>query len=233
MTTSVKTKIQVVNHVLNSVGERALGSSANQIGTIVVDCIQQAIYDIATSGTWQEFRYVITGTWSADQATLDDTVYRINSVNWYSSPNGLPATSYDYARYAVEFVSLEEYLTYPLYPYTNSALAYPKYWTIIDHNIVRVNPYPNDATEKAKITFDVYKPVSMPISDSAGFGCSDFMLNLIQAKATSLFAMKYTGDPVATKMWDDEYEKLRRKMLVYSTGLPSGGYSMYKGRRGR
>lgn len=233
MTTSTKTRLELVNSVLNSLGERSIGASSTQIGNVVQDSIKEAILDVCSSGTWQELRELVTGTWSTDQCTLNDDVIRVAGVTWYTSPTGSPAASYDYARYSAKFVDLEEYLTFPLYPYTNSALAYPKYWTLIDHNVVRVNPYPNDATERAKVKFDVYRVLDYPGSDSSYFSCSDQFLNLVQTKATSLFALKYLSDRDAWNTWDAEYEKLKRKLLVYSTGLPSGGYNMYRGRRSR
>jgi hypothetical protein len=231
MPTSTRTKLQVVNSVLNSVGERALGTSGTQIGSIVVDCIREALFDLSTSASWNELRSFVGGTWSTDQCTLASNVVKIAGVYWYSSPTGLPESSYDYSRYPVQFVTLEEYLYFPLYPYTNSARNYPKYWTQVESNVVRVNPYPNDGTEQAKLTFDVYSFPPVPTNDSDTFTCSDFFVNLVQMKSTSLFSLKYLGDVQMHKLWDDEYEKLRRKQLVYQTGLPSGGYTMFRGRR--
>jgi hypothetical protein len=233
MPISTRTKLQVVNSILNSVGERGLGSSGTQIGSIVVDSIREAIFDVCTGASWNENRTFVTATWSSDQATLSDNVYKIGGVFWYSSPDGSPESNYDYARFAVQFTTLEEYLSYPLYPYTNSALAYPKYWTQVESNVVRVNPYPNDATERAKVTFDIYFYVAVPTQDTDYFGCSDQFLNLIQAKASSLFSLKYLADQNLYRSFDAEFEKLRRKQLVYQAGYPAGGYTMFKGRRGR
>lgn len=230
MATSTKTRLELINSILLSCGERPLSSSGGTLGSLVNDCIKESLIEVCTSATWNELRDTILGTFSGDRATLDDSVYEVQGVNWYSSPTGSPAATYDYPRYPIEFKTLDEYLRFPLVPYTGSTNR-PQYWTLQGSNIVRLNPYPNDATERNKITFDVYKLVSFPSSDTNYFSCSDQFLNLVQYKASSLFAMKFLSDIGVADSYNGQYENLRRKMLVRDNSLPSGGYSIFRGRR--
>jgi hypothetical protein len=223
MPTSTRTKLQVVNSVLNSVGERGLGASSTQIGSIVVDCIREAILDVSTGASWNELRDIIGGTWSTDVCTLSDNVYKISGVLYERTHSPTPAW------FPVHFCTLETYLMYPLTGYSTG--NYPQVWVQTGSNEIRVNPYPTSVVEKSYINVEVYKYPPVPVNDTDYFACSDQFLNLIQYKASSLFALKYLSDPSGYKAFDMEFEKLRRKQLVYATGLPSGGYTMYRGRR--
>lgn len=229
--TSTKTRLEVVNTILLSVGERPISASGSVQGQLVSDCIKQALIDTCTSGAWGELRDRILGTWSGDTATLDSSVYKIGGVFWYSSPTGSPGTSYDYNRYPIEFVTLDKYLKYPLTPYTNTSPNTPRFYTIEDVRTVRVNPYPNDSTERDKITFDVYKLVSYPATDANYFSCSDQLLTVVEHKAASLFALKFLGDPGMSREFAALAEIQRRRNLVNDNNLPSGGYYLHRGRR--
>jgi hypothetical protein len=223
MPTSTRTKLQLVNSVLNSVGERGLGASSTQIGSIVVDSIREAILDVSTGASWNELRELVGGTWSTDQLTVADNTYKISKVLYERTHAPTPAW------FPVTFKTLEEYLMYPLTGYDSG--NYPRIWTQVESNIVRVNPYPTSVVERSYINVEVYKYPSVPVNDTDYFACSDQFLNLIQYKAASLFALKYLSDPTGYRAFDMEFEKLRRKQLVYGTGLPSGGYTMYRGAR--
>jgi hypothetical protein len=229
--TSTKTRLEVANTVLLSVGERPISASGSVQGQLVSDCIKQALIDVCTSAAWGELRDSILGTWSGDTASLADTVYKIGGVFWYSSPTGSPGASYDYSRYPVEFVTLDKYLKFPLTPYTTSSQNTPRYYTLEDTRTVRVNPYPNDSTERNKITFDVYKLVAYPSTDSNYFTCSDQFLTVIEYKAASLFALKFLGDINLSRELAGLSEVQRRRNLVNDNNLPSGGYYLHRGRR--
>ena len=231
MPTSTKTRLELINSVLTSVGERPLTASSGTLGTLATDSVKEALIDVCTGNGWNELRDSIVGTWSGDTATLDPLVYRVQGVTWYSSPTGSALASYDYPRYALRFITLDEYLRYPLIPYTNSEPNQPKFYTIEGVNTIRVNPYPNDATERNKITFDVYKLVSYPVSDSSNFSCSDQLLNLVQYKASALLALKFLGDAALAENFEGLYEKFRRKIIIADSGYPTGGYNIFRGKR--
>lgn len=231
MPTSTKTRIELANSILLSCGERPLSSSGGTLGSLVNDCIKEALLEVCTSSSWNELRTNLLGTWSGDTATLDTEVYRVQGVNWYSSPTGSAAATYDYPIYPIEFVTLDEYLHYPLTPYTNSAQNRPRFWTMQGVNTIRVNPYPNDSTERDKVSFDVFKLVAFPNTDNNTFSCSDQLLNLVQYKASALFGLKFLSDMNQFQAFDAQYESLRRKMLVSDSALPSGGYTIFRGRR--
>jgi len=229
--TSTKTRLEVANTILLSVGERPISSSGGVQGQLVSDCIKQALTDVCTSAAWGELRDSILGTWAGDTATLDTDVYKIGGVFYYSSPTGAPGITYDYNRYAVEFCTLDKYLRFPLTPYTNTSQNRPRFYTLKDTRTVRVNPYPNDATERDKIHFDVYKMVTYPSTDSNYFSCSDQFLTVIEYKAASLFALKFLNDINTSREFAGLSEVQRRRNLVNDNSLPSGGYYLHRGSR--
>lgn len=232
MSTSTKTRLEVANSVLTTCGERPLTSSGGTIGTVVNDCIKDALQEVCTSNAWNELRATILGTWSGDRATLNDRVYRVQDVLWYSSPTGTAQPSYDYPYYGVQFITLNDFVSRTSTPYTNSQSNTPRYWTLESSNVVRVNPYPNDATERNKIRFVVFQTVDFPSTDSNYFNCSDRLLNIIQWCAAANYALKFLSDTNTYMTLTEKYEKLRRKLLVSDSALPTSGYTIFRGRRG-
>jgi hypothetical protein len=97
--------------------------------------------------------------------------------------------------------------------------------------VLRVNPYPNDTTERSKISVDAFSMIQYPTSDGSYFECSDQMLNAVELKAASFYALKFTGDAQLSSVFNNEYETARRKLLQANASTPTGGYNLFRSQR--
>ncbi len=231
------TKLDLVNRVLDSVGERRVtATSGDNRATIVEDCIQLALDEISTSASWTQLKNVQTpDSWSSDVATIDSTneVYSVKGVYWYSSPDGAAETNYDYSKYVVPFLTNEEFLRHQQWNYDSDAVLVPQMWTYVTDQTIKLSPYPTDATEQGKIFVEYYYIPSIPSTDNDSYTPSDRWMRMVELRASSLFALKFVGDYNLHQVFNVEYTQLKRNLSKRDVGLPSGGYSMYAGRRTR
>jgi len=233
MTTSSLSRLDVGNNILNSVGERSVTSLGGIIGNTVLSSIKEATLFVCNLAPWSELRSIINASnWSSDVATLPDTVYKVKNVYFYTSPTGLPATTYDYYDIPITFVDNERYRGLSKVPFIDNANS-PQYWTIESKNRVRVTPYPSNTLSKGKVKFEVYSQFSVPSSDTGYFSVSDLMVNLVQYKATELFCLKHTNDITLAQAFAATFEAFKRQNLLSDSGLPVTGYSMYRSRKRR
>lgn len=227
--TSNLTKIQVVNNALNSIGERSISSIGGILGNVVASSLQEAIYMVCTSVEWSELRSIVNAeSWAADSATMPSRTYRVREVYWYSSPTGSPEVAYDYNKEIIRFVSIQEYQTHLLTPYTGFSNK-PLSWSKLTDTTIKVNPYPNDATERSKVFFEIYRYPEVPTGDTDVFNVTDLLLNLIQYKMSELLAIKHLNDTEQAAVYGSLYNKLKQTLIVSQNGTPS--YNMYQGRR--
>ncbi len=231
MATSTLTKLDIANNVLNACGERAQTSTAGVLGNVLTSCLREAIWSVCGSADWNELRSVINASsWSADAATLPDTTYRIRNVFWYTSPDGQPETNYDYYHILVPYVDLEQYKTFTLVPFESNANS-PCRWTIETKNKVLVNPYPTNTVGQNKVFFEVFRYPELPSTDTSNFNVSDLLTNLIQYKASVLFAIKHLNDNNLAQIYMLEYDNLAKQNRISDSGQSTQGYNMYRSRR--
>lgn len=230
-------KLDLVNRVLDSVGEKRLTSIGTDArASIVEDCIQLALDEVATSANWAELRKFETpDSWSTDVATIDSTneVYSVQGVYWYSSSDGDAETNYDYARYPIPFVTYEEFVRKQQWNYDNDSQQVPQMWTYVTDQKIKLSPYPTDATEQGKILVEYYYIPSVPTNDGDNYAPPDRWMRLVEMKASSLLAVKLVNDANLSRVYALEYMQLKRNLTRRDLGLPSGGYSMYAGARTR
>jgi hypothetical protein len=233
MTTSTLSRLDVGNNILNSVGERSVTSLGGVLGSTVLASIREAALFVANSGHFSELRSIINAqSWSADVATLPDSVAKLKNVYWYTSPDGLPSSSYDYNDIPIQFVDNEQYRQINKVPFIDNANA-PVAYTIESKNRVRVTPYPNNTLSRSKVKFEVYSLITVPSSDTGYFSISDLLVNLVQYKATELFCIKHTNDLNLAQAFNSTYEMFRKHTMQSDSGLPVTGYSMYRSKRRR
>jgi hypothetical protein len=233
MTTSTLSRLDVGNNILNAAGERSVNSLGGILGNLVLSSIREAALTVSNAATWSELRSIINASsWSSDVATLPTTVYRVKNVFWYTSPNGLPATAYDYQDIVIPFVDNEQYRGILKVPFDDNANT-PQCWTIESKNVIRVTPYPNNSLARSKVKFEVYQLVSVPSNDTSYFTVSDLLVNLVQYKATELFVIKHTNDLNLAQVYASLYDSFKKQNLISDSGLPVTGYSMYRSKRRR
>jgi len=218
---TTRNKLEAFNTVLNSVGERSQSTTGGAVGSTVTDCIRAAIEIVCSQAAWSELRSIgNASSWSGQNANLSDYVSRITNV--YFTENNVSRI--------IPFVAVEEFRQWTSQSYTGSCT--PLMWTIITPTTVSVNPYPSNAVERAKIEFETINKIPLPSGDSNFFQCSDSLLELILLKAGELLAQRYLEDVNAATLLNNNYTILFKSMIVHQSGTPTGGYNLYRGRRG-
>ena len=224
------TKLDLVNRVLDSVGERRVTVTGQALTLIVEDCIQLALDETATSANWTDTKQeTVAATWSDELATLstDREVYRVRGVT-----TKYVSTSYPF-KIAARFVSNEEFDKLALSSFEGENSNLVRYWTQFRSGTVKVNPYPADADAQATVFFEYFIVPVVPATDAGVYGVPDRWMRMIELRASALFALKHQANEKLHTLYNREYMELKRKLLSNDTGLPSGGNNMYRGRRGR
>lgn len=224
------TKLDLVNRVLDSAGERRVTATTGALALIVEDCIQLAIDEIATSANWSCLQVKQAAeSWSEPVATLStDEVYRVRGVSTRND-----STSYPFDVTA-KFCSQEEFNQMVKYSWTGANTDLVRYWTYyVGDNTVRVNPYPADDDAKASVLFEFYTIPTVPSEDNGTYSPPDRWMRMVELRASAIFALKHLSNDKLHTIYNREYMELKRRLLANDTGLPSGGYSMYRGNRGR
>lgn len=228
-----RTLLSSINYALLSCGERNVINSNGNLPQLVIQCLRDAASEIATGNKLEDLRSRISASsWALDEATLPTSVNQVQGVYFYSSPTGLPSGAYDFPTYPVRYVSPEEYERRTLWNYSNTAQAIPFIWTKRTFNIVKVNPYPTDATERAKVIFDVYSIPQIPATDATNWTCNDIITDLIQLRAASMLANRHIQDPTLYQTLMSDYQMLMKKQRI-SQGSSPGGRTMYRNGRTR
>lgn len=228
-----RTLLQSINYALLSCGERNVINSQGNLAQLVIQCLRDSASEIATGNHIEDLRSrVAASSWTLDEATLPTAVNNIQGVYFYSSPTGVPAATYDFPTITVRYVSPEEYERRTLWNYSNTSQAIPFIWTKKTFNVAKVNPYPTDATERAKVLFDVYSIPQIPAADATNWTCSDIITDLIQLRAASMLANRHLQDPTLYQTLMSDYQMIMKKQRV-SQGQFPGGYTMYRGGRTR
>lgn len=221
------TKLEFVNRVLDSVGERRVTVTTGSLATLVLNCALVAIDEIATSANWTFLKQRLTpASWSTEQATVSSSTepYSIEGAYHYDS------THLFYS--PIQYVPPEEFGLLPLTSYIGGSYK-PTIYTITSNNVLSFSPYPNDATARAAIIVEYYKVPTVPASDGSNFTEPDRFVRLIELRTSALFALKHIADRELHQAFNAEYLQLKNHLTLRDVGQPSGGYSMYRGARSR
>jgi hypothetical protein len=214
MATSTSTLLEVINRVLTNANERTVTASTDPVGLQAKESIRMALLLLFGTRHWSftQVRGVAT-SWITQQATLPTTTVQIRGVS-YNVGDGILMP--------LKYLPPMRFDQYELTADTTALPARPLYYTIRDYNLVDVNPYPNDAAERAKVFFYTKSYIALPATDSATFSIPEFDVNLLVLKATELFTKRNDPDYMATTT-----EELVR-VLAASTTMPATEYSLIR-----
>lgn len=223
------TKLDLVNRVLDSVGERRVTATTGALALIVEDCIQLAIDELATSANWQDLlQKTAASSWSNEVATLSSSeVYKVRGVTTRNTSTTYPFES------TARFVSQEEFDRMVKYSWENANTDLVRYWTYSTSGSVKVNPYPSNDEAKATVFFEYFIIPTVPVNDNDTYSPPDRWMRMVELRASAIFALKHLSNDKLHTIYNREYMEFKRKQLANDTGYPSGGYSMYRGNRGR
>lgn len=221
---STSTLLDVGNSVLTNVGERPQVTLNNTLGSIVKESISDALVELSVLNDWQFTRaLVLAESWSNDTANLTANVNRVRKVYW-DKQRGY---------YSLPFIPLEEYLTYSLESFNTDTLTnVPRCWTYgSGFNEIRVNPYPTDSTQQARVLFEVQTFIALPSTETNTFSLPEAFVNLVKLRASATFALRHLSDTALQSQFSRLYETALTQMRNRGMGLPSSGYNLYRGRR--
>lgn len=225
------TKLDLVNRVLDSVGERRVTDTTGALALIVEDCIQLAIDEVATSAKWNVTRqFSVASSWSTVFASVSASeVYAVTAVSTLN--NTVTANPF---KQQAQFVSIEEFERIPQQAWTGSNTGMVRFWTFYQGTgQIACTPYPDDDDAKAQVFFEYHTIPTVPVTDVGTYTQPDRWMRMVELRASALFALKHLSDDKLHTMYNREYMEFKRHQLSNDTGFPPGGYTMYAGTRRR
>jgi hypothetical protein len=225
------TKLDLVNRVLDSVGERRVPNTAGALALIVEDCIELAIDEIASSALWNVTRrFTTAASWTQSLAAVSaNEVYKVTSVSTLN--NSVAANP---SKRQARFVSTEEWERIPKQAWTGANSGMVRYWTYWQGTgQIACTPYPDDDDAKAQVFFEYHVIPVVPSTDDGVYAQPNRWMRMVELRASALFALKHQADEKLHALYNQEYAQLKRSLLTGDTGFPPGGYTMYAGARRR
>lgn len=223
--TSTTTLLEAVNRVLLDVGERQVNSIGSPASLKAADYLQDAYTDLQNFHEWEWLRTEFSPTsWSNEKAIFTD-LRRIKYVRYQNqSDEGLRWIPYVDQTLFDRF-ALEDYDS------SVSSSTIPIRYTIFDHETIKVNPYPTDASGQAKLTILGWKYFAPPTTGSSTFTIPERFMGLLIKRAVYQMLVRHLGDiQTAQAVGNEFYEQLslyRQKEAAISTQ----GVNMYRGYR--
>lgn len=219
------TLLGAVNRVLLDVGERQVNSVSNPASRKAKAYLQDAFQDMQIFHDWGWLNNTVNAdTWSNEKATITNA-RRIKQVKYrFSSNTGF---------IEIPFCSPETF--YPLVPvpYSGATSTFRPYlYTILSSNVIAINPYPTDVTNRAKIFFDIVQYYDPPSSDDDVFnGADERFVNILVRRAVFMMLHRHLGDANAAGMIEGEFRDLLDRYRSQEARVPSEGTNMFRPRR--
>lgn len=219
MATSTSTLLEITNRVLLNSNERPLSNTTPLIGQQVKECIRSTLYQMTKLGewTWTQDK-VNASSWSNQVATLATTTQRIKAMAW-DNDDGILIPIHFVARGLFDGYEIDSY---------NDTTGRPRYWTIVDYNVVHVNPYPNTNDERAKIWFYINKYITLPTADANTFNMPEEFTNLLVTGATAAFIKRHMGDPSTARAFEEEFLVELQQARARQMTVPGKHFNLYK-----
>ena len=224
MATSTTNLIQVVNKVLENIGERTVTQLGSPLATLVLDAITDACYELSVFSEWTFQKLFLPAvSWTLESAYLGDGIQAVHNVL-----SGDKTVGYK----NLVFLPSDRFANIPLSSTTDTQLYSARYYMVTGYNTVRLNPYPTGPTGQSQIIFDVTTSILPPTLPGDFFPIPERFIPLIIAKATELTLIRHIADLNSAKAEGDRFTRIAMLMMQRERGTVSGRQSMYKPRRG-
>lgn len=191
-----KTRLQLINSVLQLVGENQLLDSTGNLGQLVADTINTAIVNIAGETRANVFEQVLAQNVTASDYLTSALTLPANTLQVYSVllriSTGLAAGD---QLIPLEYLPLESIPLEPSYSVVGSEV-------FVSPMIAR--PF--------TLRVHVIAASSLPTSDSADSGLPDVVIPVIQHAAASILALSYLDDPNQAAVHRNIAEQLTEKL---------------------
>lgn len=224
MATSTSTLLEIANRVLLNSNERTLTALTSLLGQLVKECIRASYINLVHAGDWVWAENKINASsWSSQIATLPTTTIKVKNVVWNNGDGVL---------IPLKFLSREVFDQYVLDSYNSTTQqGRALFWTMADYNIVHVHPYPNDATERAKIWFHVQYMPAFPTTDAGTFPVPEDFAALLVLAATAMFLKRHQGDMALSDSFQQDYMIELQQVRTRQMKIPNNSWNLYRGRR--
>lgn len=231
MATSTSTLLQVANRAFLNSNERqltTLTAATAPIAQQMLECVRAAYYKIMREGEWLWTQSkAVAASWSNQVATLSTAVQRVKMVSWQNDDDTTLSIEIP-----LTFLNRPEFHQYTLDSYNSTTeIGRPLYWTLVDHNVVHVNPYPADATERAKVFFYTNSIPTFPASDAATFSMPEDFIPLLVLLTTAMYIKRHSDDTGLARNFEEEYAiemiQLRQRQML----VPNNSFNLYRGRK--
>lgn len=224
MATSTSTLLEVANRVLLNANERTLTALTPLLGQQVKECIRAAYFRMVRDGEWlwNESK-VNASSWSSEVATLPANVLKVKMVVWDNGDDVFLPLKH-LPRYVFDQYPTDNY---------NSTTQQGRalFWTQADHNSIYVHPYPNDATERAKIWFHVQTVPTFPATDATVFPVPEDFIPVLVLSATAMFLKRHAGDIQLSQSFEQEYLADLVQLRTKQNRIPNNSWNLYRGRK--
>lgn len=219
MATSTSTLLEVCNRVLLNANERTLTATTPLIGQQVKECVRQALHAISRNEwLWNQGK-VNASSWTLSVATLPTNTQRVKAVMWDNDNGQLIPLKYMH-RWDFDQYELDDYAD-------NTVRAL--YYTLVDQNIVHVNPYPTTSAERNKIWFHTSLTITLPATDATTFAMPEDFTDLVVLYATSLYVKRHAEDLQLSRSFEEEYLIQLNQVRARQTITPQHAHNLYRG----
>lgn len=224
MSVSTSTRLEVTNRILLNCNERPLTTTSSVlIGTQVVEVIRAAYYKLMRESEWLWTQEKINATsWSGKAAILPSNVQRVKMVS-YENEDGI--------NFPLNFQDLYVFDQQLLETYSSTSYGRALYWTAKDVQTIWVNPYPGDATERARIWFYVNQIPTFPTLDSSTFSVPEDFIPILVLMGTGMFVKRHGEDLNLARAFEEEYLAELMQLRARQMLTPNNSFNLYKGRR--
>lgn len=212
MVQQTTTFIQLVNKVLENIGERPVISFNSSVARKASDNVRDAIADVAYAHDWMWLKTsTIATSWVNEVAELGD-VQTIHQVSYNTG------TSY----------RLLSFLDEMMFDQLNITSGIGEYFTFSVYGGVRVNPYPITNEEQVKYRFYITKDVIKPVVETDIIQIPDKYIPLVALKACEQLSMSHLDDAQAVQLWNAKYNDLLTRLRSKERDTPQNAASMFK-----
>ncbi|MBD2200153.1 MULTISPECIES: phage adaptor protein [Calothrix] len=207
------THIQILNKVIENIGERRVTSLNTAIARKAQEALKDSLLDIASAHDWEWTKdSILALSWANETAELGET-QRIHSVSYGSSSEGYRELVY------IDPISFDRR---PL------LTGYPQFYTYSTYNKVRINPYPNTPEEQSKYRFYVTRELTAPVSETDLIPIPERLLPLLVFRACHYLAVSHLDDAQAAQLWAKQYDILLNKVRARERGQSHRQVNMFR-----
>lgn len=197
MISSTSTFIESVTRVLGMLNETSVTAFNTPMSIKAQRAVVDSLKCCAQDTNWVFYNTSIPAlSWANQLATLPDHI-KLKRVRY-----GMDSTGFVEIPHVFQSVFSRCGLT----SYDSTTGGRPSHYVEYDNNRYAFNPYPTDATEQAKIIFDILQTPVLPATAEDTLPFPEQYLMLVEYKAASLLALSHHQSVELSREWNAHYQ---------------------------